>query len=179
MTTNYRLIQREKKLKLTTWIYSILVLKHIQNKPTLPDNFHFHFFLSEDLAIFCICYSISSQYKFSLPFYQNILLGCLHIHLQNSIKKVMIKQYLLWYRQWVTSIQGLRKTWGIHCVYLYNQSKLYKETVIMNLSLEKLFLHWTLLYIKNFIQFNSVIYTDKTHIAAISRLLIHHTTEHL
>ena len=70
---------------------------------------------------------------------------------------------------------GLWKTWGIQ---LYNQSKLYKEKVIMNLSLEKVFLLQTLLYIKNLIHFNSVIYIDKTHIAAISRLLIH-TTEHI
>ena len=48
----------------------------------------------------------------------------------------------------------------------------------MNLNLEKVFLLRTLLYIENLIQFNSVIYIDKTHIAAISRLLIH-TTEHL
>ena len=48
----------------------------------------------------------------------------------------------------------------------------------MNLSLEKVFLLQTLLYIKNLIHFNSVIYIDKTHIAAISRLLIH-TTEHI
>ena len=48
----------------------------------------------------------------------------------------------------------------------------------MNLTLEKVFLLRTLLYIKNLIQFNSVIYTDKTHIAAMSQLLIH-TNEHL
>ena len=69
----------------------------------------------------------------------------------------------------------LWKSWGIQ---LYNQSKLYKEKVIMILSLEKVFLLWTLLYIKNLIHFHSVIYIDKTHIAAISRLLIH-TTEHI
>ena len=56
--------------------------------------------------------------------------------------------------------------------------QLYKETVIMNLSLEKVFLLRTSLYIKNLIQFSSVIFIDKTHIAATSRLLIH-STEHL
>ena len=71
------------------------------------------------------------------------------------------------------SLENLR-----HTVRIPNQSRLYKETVIMNLSLEKVFLLRTYLYIKNIIQFNSVIYIDKTHIAAISRLLIH-TTEHL
>ena len=48
----------------------------------------------------------------------------------------------------------------------------------MNLNLEKVFLLRTLLYIENLIQFNSVIYIDKTHIAAIAQLLMH-TTENL
>ena len=42
----------------------------------------------------------------------------------------------------------------------------------MHLSLEKVFLLRNLLYIKNLIQLNPLIYIDKTHIAAISRLLI-------
>ena len=58
-----------------------------------------------------------------------------------------------------------------YSIYLCNQIKLYKEKVIMNLSLEEVFRLQILLYIKNLMHFNSVIYTDKTHIAAISRLL--------
>ena len=84
-------------------------------------------------------------------------------------KKREWKSNTYYYRQWITS--NVFQNPEACSVYLYNQNRLYKLKVMMNLCLEKVLWLQTLLHIKNLMHFNSVIYIDKTDIAAISRLL--------
>ena len=71
LTTNYCLMQREKKVKVDNTNLQYTCTETYKTQLNYQIIFIFISFLSENLAIFCICYriSISLQHKFLLSFY--------------------------------------------------------------------------------------------------------------